>query len=406
MNVYTATATANKPRTATVAAFGVCIAATIVLTVRTLRLALAGPFVRPYQSSQYWVNYNDGFVRRGLPGSVLTLFGGPTVSSVEVFAAITAVLAIFAMAAAAVRLFAVAHSRAAGVAAAVIVLASPFTVSLTVRDLGRYDAIGMIALVAIALVSDIGGPRLLKSAAIAALVTVSVACEEFLLVFAGPVAVAALVHIWGKDRARLFVVASVGLLPAAILATASVAAKPTVPYILNAIADARVAGVDLDVASLNAISALIQTPAQTLGLVAQLSVFTRVVCIFAWGVTLLASGFAVWWLVGRPISGLLRVAAVIIGVGALALSFVGIDYGRWWALAFVAVVAILVVVTQDAYRPRPLNATPVAMAALIGVLGLSVVMQGFPVHPKWDPGSKQLVQIVDDEGLVVVNDRD
>lgn len=65
MNVYTATAT--KPRTAAVAAFGVCIAATIVLTVRTLRLALAGPFVPPYQSSQYWVNYNDGFVRRGLP---------------------------------------------------------------------------------------------------------------------------------------------------------------------------------------------------------------------------------------------------------------------------------------------------------------------------------------------------
>ncbi len=57
MNVYTATATANKPRTATVAAFGVCIAATIVLTVRTLRLALAGPFVPPYQSSQYWEFY-------------------------------------------------------------------------------------------------------------------------------------------------------------------------------------------------------------------------------------------------------------------------------------------------------------------------------------------------------------
>jgi|GEM_PF-6129338 hypothetical protein len=54
MNVYTATAT--KPRTAAVAAFGVCIAATIVLTVRTLRLALVQHRVNPsgVRSAMRW----------------------------------------------------------------------------------------------------------------------------------------------------------------------------------------------------------------------------------------------------------------------------------------------------------------------------------------------------------------
>ena len=123
-----------------------------------LGLVRQGPFVSSSIASAYWVNYSDGFVRRGLPGTVLyAITGGHlTDRSATLFAAVLLAVACSAFVGITiiwVRRLPRADDR---LFAAVLVLASPFTFSLAVRDVGRYDAICYATLVAIAALATWG----------------------------------------------------------------------------------------------------------------------------------------------------------------------------------------------------------------------------------------------------------
>jgi hypothetical protein len=52
----------------------------VVLTVRTVA-AIDGDFVSSYVAPLYWMDYRGGFVRRGLPGALLSLGGTPSYGS-------------------------------------------------------------------------------------------------------------------------------------------------------------------------------------------------------------------------------------------------------------------------------------------------------------------------------------
>ena len=126
----------------------------VVATIVKSAVAAVGVVQTPwlvtdYVASQWWLSYELGFVRRGLPGQVLAwAVGGGDPSAWQVTTA-----ALMVTGAAVVCLvwlaWIVARDAAPNVqlAVAALIAASPFTVSEYVRYLGGYDAIGVLAMV-------------------------------------------------------------------------------------------------------------------------------------------------------------------------------------------------------------------------------------------------------------------
>jgi hypothetical protein len=122
-------------------------ATAVVAAVQSVR-ALRRPYlVETYQASQFWLTYENGFIRRGLPGQVLAVLtdGTPSAAEVTVAALTLLVLGIVALVVvvAAVLRCAPAHMRPTVTA---LLVCSPFTFALVLQDLGRYDAVGLAAL--------------------------------------------------------------------------------------------------------------------------------------------------------------------------------------------------------------------------------------------------------------------
>src|SRR5690242_7206753 len=79
---------------------GAAIAGSALLTGHSLlRQVFGGWLIASNNTTQYWVSYSDGFVRRGLPGEVLRrAFGGPpTAAEAYCTAALLAVLAVVSL---------------------------------------------------------------------------------------------------------------------------------------------------------------------------------------------------------------------------------------------------------------------------------------------------------------------
>ncbi|GAA4696926.1 hypothetical protein GCM10023215_38810 [Pseudonocardia yuanmonensis] len=90
------------------------------------------------------------------------------------------------------------------------------------------------------------------------------------------------------------------------------------------------------------------------------------------------------------------------GLVALALCVIGNDFRRWWGLAFVAVLASLMVLStgrpsEVATRPGPPRRR--YAGALAGAfLLVSAGAQVFPTWPSWDPGANSNISIEHLEG--------
>jgi len=370
----------------------VAVAAALVLgsaVVSMVRSALGPRPLTSYVAPQYWLSYEEGFVRRALPGALLRLVtGGPDPSLALVKAAGVgwSVLAVLAVLVLAVGLARQAQDRRATVAVAAAVVVSPLGLSLYARDLGRPDTVGVVVLVALAALPWRRWPTLPAAAAVAGLTTAAVAAEEFLVGLVVPLGLLVLRSAWAGRRGRGLWIA-VTLAPGLVVALLSAALPVPADLLTRALAAARAAGVrpsrplvpgygDHDSVSRLGYGMVenariyygITTPA---GVVA-----TTLLCAL---LHLLVLG-VIWHLLGRSLRE--RVYLLLTGLPALvalALSVAGIDYRRWWSLALVA--ALGAVLQQTGERTSRPNAGRALTAALIVLAVAGVALQSMPLWP-------------------------
>jgi hypothetical protein len=327
--------------------------------------------VSDYNAPHYWLDYGGGFVRRGLPGALLRARLGrpPTYDEVARAGLLLSRGAVVALVPVVVRACRPVRSPA-GAAAAGVVLVSPLTVSLLLRDAGRYDATGVLALAVVPAAKAARLPTPAAAVVVAGAATAATACEEFLLgVLAPPVVV-----LLGWRRAAL------ALAPAALVAAASLLVPVPEGGVTAAREEARQAGVTPAGPMGDALGALER------GLVQNLAFFRLFEPTAAAGSLALWAGLyaATAGLLGRlltPPAGYPVLVAAYGGVGA-ALSVLGTDFRRWWGLALTGLVASL---AADA-RPSGGGRRPGRAEAAAGVVlvagGLAV--RDLPVHP-WGP---------------------
>ena len=381
---------AGRPFRTGIAVLAAAAAVVLGWSSTSLVRALAEPSpITPYVAPLYWLGYGDGFVRRALPGALARLLAGgadPSLgeaTAVGVGASVLAVLAVLLLAALLARR---ACSRASAVGVAAAVVASPLTVSLLARDLGRPDAFGVVVLVALAAVPWRRLPAVAVAVAVAVLTTAAVAAEELLVAFVLPVGLLALRSAGPALQRPL--PAALALAPSVGLALLS-AAVPVSPALLDqTLAAALAAGVPpsppilpgyLDHDAVSRLGYGFVENART-----YYSVTTPVGVVVA---TLLCVGFylLVLLVVRRLLGGPLgprawRAAVGLPALAALALAAAGIDYRRWWALALVTALGLLLQLTAGGPR-RPAVVRTGLVVALVVLAVTGATLQTLPLWP-------------------------
>lgn len=356
----------------------------------------------PYVAPQYWLNYEYGFVRRALPGAVLHFLVGdqpPSYTLVKVAGvglSAAAVLAVLVLAALLARR---AANRWAAVAVGAAAVGSPLGLSLYARDIGRTDALGVVSLVVLVWVPWRRLPAPARVVGVAAVSSVAVAAEEFLIAFVLPVALVVAWSSLASLRCRL-AWTTITVLPSMIAAVLSAAITPPSPLLTKAAAAARSAGVPPPVSILPGQADHDSVSRLKYGLVENMRAYyaiTTPVGVVVTTVTLAAVYLLlvglVWHLLGRTLRDreVLAVIAVF-AAGALALSVVGIDFRRWWALAAVAALAMVLQLTSTSRRSPQKVIGPKVGIALSCLAVAGAILQGMPLMPTETLGVPQLIR--------------
>ncbi len=372
-------------------AAGVLVALRAALRLLELAGSTEDDVLSPYIAPTYWLDYGQGFLRRGFTGEALTWLAGdvPTIGAARAWSTTLTVLS----AASILVLARVLSRRVIGgrwerAAIAAAVLASPVLLSVPVKDFGRPDAFGVVAVVIIAVVPWRRVPWAVALGAMALLCALATAAEEFLLLVTGPVALLQAARLLAAaDRRPVW--AGVALIPATALAAASVLVTPSGSTLRSAVDEATAAGAPpadpliadgVTVLPRNhSVAALSTGLAQSArNYYAQLSPSAVVGLTLLWGLAFLVTVVLVWQLLGGSLRDRAFLATAAGGAGlAVALSVPAIDYRRWWALSAVAVLgAFAVVAPSRAARTGPAVAVPAVLVAVSGLL-----LQMFEVHP-------------------------
>jgi hypothetical protein len=367
------------------------IAAACLILVQTglqlFRRSHSATPMSPYVTPQFWLSYHEGFVRRGLPGEVLRLLEGdhaPSLLAVKV-----AGLALAAGTGAAVVLLAVVLARRARsftekLLTTAVILVTPLTLSLYLRDVGRYDAIGVIVLAILGCTPWGRLPRGVAVASVAFLAAVAVACTEFLIVFVVPLSLLVMVRdARGRHPAAM---AAVTQLPALTIATLSAVLKPANSYFSDVLGTALAHGAPQPVNQVpdhdsvsrlkhgfvdNALTYYSITDAATV-----------ITAALMWAAVFVVTLCLVWTALGRSLRQ--RAFQAVVGtasLAALSLSLAGIDFRRWWALATVAALAALVKIPSggEARSLKPWQL--LASAVFLAVAGIRLErMPGYFTH--------------------------
>ncbi|GAA3575255.1 hypothetical protein GCM10022197_35400 [Microlunatus spumicola] len=369
--------------------------AVVVVTVLANAVALAadlsrGTFLNVYNATQYYLTWQDGFFRRGFPGTVLHLLMGrdPTLAELSVVTAVATVLGLAAMLAlvvVAARL--PAFSGAEGVALTVLV-ASPLTFSMVLHNRSRLDPVVVLLVVALALLPErVLSSRWLSAVLAAGLAAAAVGSLEFAVGFVVALLIArALRQPPGAGRVVRF---ALELAPGLAIALASLLLRPS-PATIDRVA-ARFGQVGVTAPRENSVSVLTNTVPQALDLNRDHLLLTRVLWF-----AVFAACFAVTVVLlrrlGRTGAFDTRTAlACLVCCAATAglVSIVGFDYGRWFSLALVGLMGSLVVgqrrpTTSVRVLGRSGRAYPrPTELLLLVVLLVSLVGQQFPVYPAW-----------------------
>ena len=358
-------------------------------SVSLVRALFEPSAMTPYVAPLYWLGYQDGFVRRALPGALARLLAGgedPTLAQATFVGVAASVLAVLAVLLLAVLLGRRAASRTGATAVASAVVVSPLAVSLFARDLGRPDAFGVVVLVVLAAVPWRRLPAVAAALAVAVLTTAAVAAEEFLVAFVVPVGLLAL---WSQGPAlRTPLRAGLALAPSVLVAVLSALVPVSPALVQRTLTAALAAGVPPSLPIVpgyddhDAVSRLGYSFGENAR--TYYSVTTPLGVVAA---TLLCAGFyllvlvVVWRLLGRPLErSVFWLAAGLPALAALALAAAGIDYRRWWALALVTgLCLVLQLGERRARRPAVISSPLVVALVVLAVTGAS--LQTLPLWP-------------------------
>ena len=407
----------RRGRAAGILLIGLAVAEVAVWSLLSLvRSILGGQPITPYVAPQYWLNYDHGFVRRGLPGQVLQWVSPghePSRTVVDVVGVTLSVGAVLAVLALALLLARSAGSRRTRLGLVAAVVSSPLTLSLYLRDLGRVDAVGVVVLVLLVTLPWRSWPPALVVGGLAGLTSVAVATSELLVVFVVPVTVvaaaSALTHWSGPDgrpwalRRRAVLWSAIALLPCLLVAGLSAALPAPTATLAEASTAARAAGVPASVPLTPELVDHDSVSRLRYGLLENVrDYYATTTAARVLGTTLLWAGLfaglvsVVWLLLGRSLRDrTLRVLLVLFGSAAVVLSVAAIDYRRWWALATVTALAMVLQLTRSdtPSTDPPLQHPPPgptwadrardrASTVLLIVLALAgVMLQSTPVWP-------------------------
>jgi hypothetical protein len=343
----------------------------------TYRLRLARP-VDGYVAPQFWVTYDHGFLRRGLPGSVLDLLAGGTPSHAQMrwAAIVLCLLGLVGCAVITVRVASSAREPLHRAAVVTILVWSPLTFWLFVRDFGRYDAVLVIALAGLVLLPAQQRSRVWVTVVAALLLAVACATEEIAFLIVAPVALVVVgPALWRRAAA---------LAPGIAVTVASLVTTPSGAEIHAAVAEAKARGVA--VPSHDAASTLV------LSLRDNHRVFYRLwpwhelaAAIALWVLLAVVTAALIWLLTGRSRG---FTGPAVFAAAATLLTLFGIDTRRWWGLALLGLLAWLAVHRTAAPPALPERVPAAAWALAALVLVVSVLTRGLPVdhvppHP-WD----------------------
>ena len=226
-------------------------------------------------------------------------------------------------------------------------------------------------------------PPAVRAVAIAALLVVGTASTELFILFGGPLALLALRRLaWrGRDLRR---VAALVAAPAALVAGLSAAIRPSVDRLAATVTEAGAAGLDIDVDRQNSISALGATVGDGLTGLGEVSPRTVLWYAALFGGLYLFSVGLMWAVAGRPAPRLALAHIAVYATAAVFVSTIGVDYRRWWALAFAAAICTLVILPQTQQDDEQRVGYGNALVAC-ALLALSVRSQQVPYWPYWDP---------------------
>ena len=371
------------------------IVLTVVGTVAHAMIGIArgATFIVEWAIPQYWVDYREGFVRRGFPGQVLAwLCGGPpTLAQVTWAGAVLSVAGLVAIAVVAIKVAAMGDRASHRALLLVVVVASPLTFSLITVDRGRYDALGMVALaVLLSLRVFNNAPRPWISAVVSGLViAIAVASEEFLLAFLVPVALIGISRADLRRPGRVLSLVALLLGPGTVVAAASLAQRPPAHLIETTLHRAAAAG--STVPAPNAVSVLDDSLSAERALVSALSLRDTLLFVLVLSGCYVVTAFVTWVLVGRPQARWIATLAAFYGVLAIALGLIGVDYRRWWALAFLGLLSCFAKMLGETAVGAEVETAPRASPAVVprwfsyvavALLVLSIPGQYFPVFPR------------------------
>jgi hypothetical protein len=359
-------------------------------------------FTGVYNASAYWVTYEQGFVRRGLIGSLAAaLLGHPLDRTAATVLGVLIFVVGFAALVWLTRAVVERAERPVRLLAGAVVAGSPFSFSLLVQTRGRYDSI-LVACTVLVAISFLAAPRdrhrWWRIVAVAATNVVAVGAEEFALGFLAPLTVLGIVRM-RDDRRRAVLHGAVALGPALLVTIASFAGRPRVDYLVGLTGQVRAAGFPLDPAQESSISALGQTMKNALTFTAGISPLSIAACTLVLGGCFVLSSTVLWVCCGQSS---LRSAGVLMAAYAavaLTMSAVGDDYRRWWGLAFVAMTASTVLrAAGEGSRGRHSRKLRMPTRRSAGVLAVcllvaSAAAQMFPVWPSWDRGANTELSI-------------
>jgi hypothetical protein len=129
----------------------------------------------------------------------------------------------------------------------------------------------------------------------------------------------------------------------------------------------------------NAIAALSQDLEDALAHLGQMAPYVMPLLTIAFGGCAIVTTWLIWQLTGRPQPRLLWSLMGWCVLAVIGLSIAGIDYRRWWALAFLTVVGAIPLLVR--------SNSPVAVGSrwatnpvvLVTIVGLSAIGQEVPV---------------------------
>jgi hypothetical protein len=325
---------------------------------------------------QYYFSYDHGFIRRGLPGAVINLFGGPTKAFVDAFGWGVTLAAVASVAVLAVMMFLQLRGSPLRVAAPALVLLCPISAPIFVFDPGRYDTFGVVGLAALALLAGsrwIARSPLLLAGAATAVMAAAALSEEFLAWFlALPGALLMLRHARQLGRRNAVLISAIPVAVAFACALGSSISRPTQAQVDAAqIASGRSPDTWSAALFMRAtISSDVRFVAEhglepvLHSMLVWASVFTLAILVL--GVAYGVQGRWYWYTAAGNV------------LATVALSVIALDQRRWWTMAFLSQVTALVIRGDSRRGERRPALRP---ASLRRVLAVALAVFSFVLLP-------------------------